>query len=378
MLLTVIIFVLTLLTLVLVHELGHFLVAKKFRIKVLEFGFGIPPRIWGKKVGETLVSVNWLPIGGFVHLLGEDEVNKKVLEDKRSFASQKVYKRILVVIAGVIMNLLLAWLLFYIVLGFSGFKTQFPLISNYQFAGVEQNNESVVIVEMVAKDSPASLADIKTGERVLAVNGESILGNQDLVNKLETQAGNKITLTLSKPDKTDMREVAVTPRKNPPKGEGALGVTLAQFNIANISYEKPVQKLFAGPIHSWNLIAYSGKVMGGLISLSFQEKNLEPVSSTVAGPVGITSLANTILTQTKHPLLPYLDFVAYLSLNLAVINIIPFPALDGGRLFFLALEGITRKKVHPKIESWVHTVGMVILILLIILITFSDISKIAF
>src|SRR3989344_4100948 len=109
MLFSVLIFIVTLLILVLIHELGHFLTAKKFGIKVEEFGFGIPPRAWGKKVGETLISINWLPFGGFVRLYGEDEVDQKALQNPRSFAAQKVWKRIVVVFAGVFMNLILAW-----------------------------------------------------------------------------------------------------------------------------------------------------------------------------------------------------------------------------------------------------------------------------
>ena len=116
MIFTILIFIVTLLILVVIHELGHFLVAKKFNIKVEEFGFGIPPRAWGKKVGETLVSINWLPFGGFVRLLGEDEIDQKTLQNPRSFAAQTVGKRMAVVVAGVLMNLFLAWLLFYIVL----------------------------------------------------------------------------------------------------------------------------------------------------------------------------------------------------------------------------------------------------------------------
>ncbi len=111
----ILVFIVTLLILVVIHELGHYLVAKKFNIKVLEFGFGIPPRAWGKKIGETIWSLNWLPFGGFVRLLGEDESDKSVLGDKRSFAKAAIWKRITVVIAGVGMNLLLAWVLFYIV-----------------------------------------------------------------------------------------------------------------------------------------------------------------------------------------------------------------------------------------------------------------------
>lgn len=375
MIFTVLIFIITLFFLVVIHELGHFLMAKKFNIKVLEFGFGIPPRAWGKRVGETIVSINWLPIGGFVHLLGEDEVDKKILENHRSFAAQKVEKRIAVAIAGVVMNLLFAWLLFYIVLGFQGFKFQLPLILDHKFVGVVQKNESLVFIRDVAKDSPAEKAGIKGGDRVLAVNGQEILEDTKLIEKAKELAGQEITLTLSDPQKEKQREVKVTPRIEPPKGEGPLGIALSPLKMAHLEYETPIQKTFSAPIHSWNLIAYSGKIFGLLISRSIEDKSLEPVSQSVAGPVGITSLANAVLTSSDKPLLPYLDFVAILSLNLAVMNLLPIPALDGGRLFFLLIEAVTRKKVHAEFERLVHTVGMALLLALTVLITLSDVRK---
>src|SRR5260221_688531 len=130
----IVVFIITILILVVIHELGHFLVARKFNIKVLEFGFGIPPRAWGKKWGETLISLNWLPFGGFVRLLGEDESDPETLKNKRSFASQAVWKRILVVVAGVGINLLLAFVLFYLVIAAQNFKVQLPLLTTYHFA----------------------------------------------------------------------------------------------------------------------------------------------------------------------------------------------------------------------------------------------------
>lgn len=376
MLISILIFVVTLLILVLIHELGHFLMAKKFNIKVLEFGFGIPPRAWGKKVGETLVSINWLPIGGFVKLLGEDEVDKKVLDNERSFAAQKVSKRIAVVVAGVAMNLIFAWLLFYLVLGFQEFKTQFPLILDHQFVGVSQQNESLVLIQDVAENSPAEEAGLRVGERVVAINDQFIEDDRELITRTRELAGQEIKLTLSDPQKREFRSVQITPRQEPPEGQGPLGIALAPLRLANIEYQTSVQKLLAGPIHSWNVISYSGKILGRLVGQSVEERTLEPVSHSVAGPVGITTLANAILTSTDQPVLPYLDFVALLSLNLAVINLLPFPALDGGRLFFLLVEALTRKRVHVEIERWVHAIGMALLLGLTLLITFSDIRKI--
>lgn len=376
MILTIIIFILTLLVLVVIHELGHFLLAKKFNIKVLEFGFGIPPRAWGKKIGETLVSINWLPFGGFVRLLGEDEVDKAILENKRSFAAQTVSKRIAVVVAGVFMNLALAWILFYIFLGAQNFKTSFPLLLDHEFVGVTQTQESIVLVRSIAKDSPAEKADLAPGYSIISVDKQLIKDTEDLSSKIKERSGKEVEILIKDQSTGEQKQISLTPRENPPSGEGPIGVSLANLKVANVEYGGALAKVLAGPIHSWNLTAYSGKIFGNLLARSFEEKNIEPVSQTVSGPVGITSVVNTILTQTKNPVLEYLDFVALLSLNLAVLNIFPFPALDGGRLLFLLIEAVTRKRVKAEVEKWIHTVGMVILLTLMILVTFSDIRKI--
>lgn len=375
MIITIIIFILTLLFLVVIHELGHFLMAKKFGIKVEEFGFGIPPRAWGKKIGETLVSINWLPLGGFVKLLGEDEVDKKTLENKRSFASQAVWKRIIVVVAGVAMNFILAFILFYSILFFQGFKITLPLLIDHQFAGVNQQNQISVFVADVSKDSPAEKAGLKQGEIITNVNGEQIRRSNDLITKSKDLLGQEIKLVVFDSEKITSREVIIVPRKNPPTGEGPLGLALTQVAVANLEYKTLTQKLFSGPVHSWNIIAYSGKILGNLIGESFRTKDFMPIRHSVAGPVGITSTVNTILTESSNPFMAYLNFIALLSLNLAVMNVLPFPALDGGRLFFLFIEAVTRRKVHAGLEKWIHTIGMAILLTLMLLVTFSDIKK---
>jgi regulator of sigma E protease len=377
MLLSVIIFIITLLILVVIHEFGHFLTAKKFGIKVEEFGFGIPPRAWGKKVGETLVSINWLPFGGFVRLLGEEESAPGKISEKekqRYFSARPVGQRIVVVVAGVVMNLLMAWVLFYITLGFSGFQTDIPLIAPHQFVGVTQKDQSQVVIRQVVPNSPAGQAGLKLGDQVVAVNDLPITSAQELINKTKVAVGQPMRLTV-KDLGNKTHAVELTPRVNPPAGEGPLGVALDSYQFATITYQTPVQKLLAGPVHSYNVIAYSAEILGRFINQSIQQKSFKPVSQTVSGPVGITSVANSILTSTDNPVLPYLNFVAVLSLNLAVMNVLPFPALDGGRLFFLLIEAVTRKKVNEEVERWVHSIGMAILLVLIMLVTFSDIKK---
>ena len=373
MLLTIVVFIFTLLVLVISHELGHFLAAKKFGIKVLEFGFGLPPKIFGKKIGETIFSLNALPIGGFVKLFGEDETDKDVLKNTRSFASKPVFQRIIVVVAGVVMNISLAVILFWVVLFARGFEESIPLLTPHQFAGVNQVNESVILIGGVAPGSPAEEAGIKGGDRVTEINGAKLETSDQFINLAKQRSGEKLTLTLVDPGEKE-RQVEVVPRVNPPEGQGPLGVEIGMVSIAHLKYETPTQKIASGVVHSYNLTTYSFDILGKLIATSLATRNLEPVSQSVAGPVGITNLTSSIL-HTESPLIPYLNFVALLSLNLAIINILPFPALDGGRIFFLLIEAVTRRKVKPEIERWIHTVGMALLIALIVVITLSDIGK---
>lgn len=344
--------------------------AKKFGIKVEEFGFGIPPRAWGKKIGETLISINWLPFGGFVRLLGEDAP----AVGPHSFAHKSVWERIAVVFAGVFMNFILAWIVFYISLSFAGFKFQLPLLVDHKFLGVEQTEQNFVVITNVTKDSPAEAANLKQGEQITAINDEPIKSSQDLITKTKSLSGKEIKLTISDLNK-QTREVQIVARENPPVGQGPLGIALTSVSLANLEYKSSLQKIFSGPLHSINLSVYSGKVIGSLINQSFSRRNLEPISRSVSGPIGIAALANDVLTKSPNPLLAYLDFVGLLSLNLAVINLLPIPAMDGGRLFFLIIEAVIGKRVHGGVEKWIHTVGLVFLLSLAVLITFSDVRK---
>ncbi len=374
--LTIIILIITLAVLVLSHEFGHFYTAKKFGIKVLEFGFGLPPRIWGRQIGETIYSINWLPIGGFVRLFGEDETNKEVLDNPKSFAAHPVWQRIVVVIAGVCMNLLLAALIFYIVLASQSFKQDIPLITPFHFIGVTQTNETNVYVGGVSKDSPASMADIKVGDQIININGEILDSSEKLIEVTKNNAGKEVTLTL-KNQSGQTRTVQLIPRIHPPKGEGAMGVLLEAPTVAHLNYSSFPQRLASGFTHSYNLGAYSLVVFAQLIGASLKTHNIQPLQGNIAGPVGVTKIAGLIL-QTSSPLIPYLNFIALLSLNLALVNIIPFPALDGGRLFFLLIEAIFRRKVNPDVERLIHSIGMVVLIVLIVVVTYLDITRSAY
>lgn len=370
--LTILLILLILTFLVVIHELGHFLVAKKFGIKVLEFGFGIPPRVFGVQKGETLISLNWLPIGGFVRLLGEDEDNPKVLNDPRSFSNQNVWKRIAVVCAGVTMNLLAAFIIYTIFLAAQKFSVDLPLITPHHFVGVTQTKQEQIFIQVDTSDtnSPAMKAGIKGREQVISVNDQSISSEDQFIKLTKAHEGQTIKLVLED-DNNQFRTYQIPLRSNPKPNQGALGVLVDGGDIAHLQYQTPLEKIFAGPIHSFNIASYSVDVMGYLISMSMQQHSATPISYGAGGPIALGYVSYQIL-KLNDWFLPILNLVASVSLTLAIVNILPFPALDGGRVFFLLVEAVFRRRVNPTFERYVHAAGMGLLLCLMVLITYSD------
>lgn len=359
---SIIIFIITLLVLVLIHEFGHFLVAKKFGIKVEEFGFGIPPRIWGKKIGETLYSINWLPFGGFVRLLGEDEVDTVTVDKKgrsRDFRAKPVSQRILVVIAGVLMNLVLAWTLFYVVIISQNFKIIYPTPSQG------------VYIFKTEKGFPAERAGVKEGDKLVAIENQEISDIDQARQIIKSKDEAPITLTLSDSEGKNPRQVNVTAKKVE-SGETLIGVVFSPIPFRTFSTFG--EKLFSGITYSWDLTRLTFVGLGQLVQELFKG-DLGQASKSVSGPVGLAVATNDILSSGWAAILPYLWFVGIISLTLSIFNVLPIPALDGGRLLFLVIEAVTRKKVKEDVERIVHQVGFIILIGLAILITYSDIRK---
>lgn len=385
----IIIFLLILSILVFIHEAGHFFVAKWSGIKVEEFGFGLPPRAWGIKRGETIYSLNWLPFGGFVKLFGEDEagsgkivLNKSDVsygpnaaqETSRAFFAKPLANRIAVVFAGVFMNFVLAIALYYVVLGANGFKSEVVMLTDHRFVGVEQYEKVPIEIADVAADSPAKQAGINAGDKLATIQGQPIRSMVVFRTFIADHKGQAVALGLVTKD-NQTKQVVVTPRVNVPKGEGPLGVAFGP-TVEILDYQKPVQRLFAGFIHSYNVGTYSFQVLGQLLVKSARDKTIEPVSNAVAGPIRISVIVGALLgLGGSKAAASLLDFTALLSLNLAVVNILPFPALDGGRLLFLAIEGVTRRRVKPQAERVINTIGMALLLGLIFLVSFNDILK---
>lgn len=361
MVITIIVFLLILSILVLVHEAGHFFVAKLFKIKVEEFGFGLPPRVFGKKFGETVYSINWLPIGGFVKLYGEDEAGSGTVSIKpqkissknknRAFFAKPAWQRALVVFAGVFMNFVLA-----------------VLIISFLFSvvGVPVPTEKVVVTAIV-NGAPAQKAGLKVGDTVETINGVKITSSIKLVEITKQHVGEKLLLKVKTKD-SKTKNIELTPRKEYPKDEGPMGVAISQ----DVSIKKYpwYQAPFIGTKEALKETWLIASGLGGLV-VQLVTKGVVP--SDVAGPVGIAQLTGRVVDIGPFAVL---SFISLLSLNLAIINILPIPALDGGRLFFILFEAVTRKKVDPKFEGYAHTIGMAILLGLIALITLHDLFRV--
>lgn len=527
---TIIVFIVIFSILILVHEFGHFIMAKRAGIKVEEFGFGLPPRIWGKKKGETMYSINWIPFGGFVRMFGEDQSDPKMLRSTRSFSSKPMRARVKVVVAGVVMNFLLAWIL--MIFGFTvgmqpllgpddvldsvssgeivlqegvkiktvepgsvaekaGLKaddiiyaidnepvddfnlaeaiknpvkvynivrngelytsqifesgggvlglqfydfTAFPRVQIFDLkpgtvaykAGlrsgdsiltingnqvysvsdyenftrgvavleygvyrnglvekfmVERTQARQVIVSNVVPNSPAFKAGLKKEDIISAVNGKKMTDSLEVIDFVQQHQDEKIAYLIQRGNQKLFYEIK-------PEG-GRIGVLLSElmsyaddqgislYNTDVISTIKEIkdQKY---PLHiaaykafgeTYRLSKLTAKMFTGFVA-TLASKGEVPES--VAGPVGIYQMTSVFV---QEGFIPLLRFVAILSLSLAVINILPFPALDGGRLLFILIEFVIGRRVNQKWESWIHMFGYFLILILILAVTYSDIVR---
>jgi len=352
---SVLVFFIVLSILIIVHELGHFIVARKTGVMVEEFGFGLPPRLFGKKIGETIYSINALPFGGFVRLHGETD-EESITYPGRAFLNKNKKTRAAIVVAGVIMNVLLAIVAF---------------ATLYSFTGIPRNTKDVKIVE-IATESPAQTAGLVVGNIVRKVDGKVISTSDEFTVSIEQKKGKYVVLDVeSNTGGTQLtRKVTLIPRENPPEGQGPLGVT---FTSTEIFYPPVWQRPFYGIYYGLkDALFWGGAVVVGLWKI-VTGLFVGQVPKDVTGPVGIFAVTSQ---AAKVGILAVINLVGILSINLAILNIVPFPALDGGRLLFIAIEKAIGRKVVPRIEAVIHTVGMVILLLLLLAITIHDVMGI--
>ncbi|MBI4159704.1 site-2 protease family protein [Candidatus Wolfebacteria bacterium] len=362
MIISIILVVLFLSVLVVVHEFGHFIAAKLFGITVLEFGVGFPPAILRRKIGETVYSVNAIPAGGFVRLKGEER-SEQSLPDRQAgeqhpnapvdsdrfgrFSDAAWWKRALVIVGGVSMNFIVGWL----------------LISFIFMIGIPGG----LIITGVAPGSPAETAGMKEGDKIISLIAPDarFLADGDMIARrfsefIDAHRGDRITAEVTRGGETE--RFGVVPRVHPPEGEGAMGVAIIEEGITPQPFFRSLREGFTFSLKLIQMFfGFIGEAIAG--RADFRQ---------ISGPVGIVKVASE---AGRAGITPITQLVALISLNLAVINILPFPALDGGRLLFLILEKIKGSPLPLSFERYANMVGFALLIALLVVVTVKDIIQ---
>jgi regulator of sigma E protease len=358
MILSGIIGLLSLITLVTLHELGHFLTAKKFGVKVEEFGIGYPPRIVGKKFGGTIYSLNWLPFGAFVKMPGETEAS----DDPDSFSKKPVWQRMIIVLAGVISFWIMAAILFSIVIGI-GAPTA--------ISDEESANDAVVQIASIDKDSPAESAGLKVGDNIIEIK-TSLAETQfikinkvdDLQNFINSTKGQELTLKIERG--SEVFDVSVLTRENPPSGQGPLGVALLRVALKNYPWWQAGWRGILATLNmTWSIILGYYQAIANIF-------NGQPSGVEMTGPVGIVSLFSQVSQLGVNY---FLQFVGMVAVYVAIFNILPIPSVDGGKFLFLIIEAIKRKPISQKVEQGITTVCFSLLLLLMAFVTVKDVIK---
>jgi len=328
-----------LLLLVFVHELGHFVTAKLAGITVREFGFGYPPRLFGFTYKGTIYSFNVLPLGGFTRMEGEDGTEAAAMRPG-SFASKSKRARTLVLAAGSLMNVALA-----------------PLLLMTVFLIGAPTPTGRVQISLVQPATPASDAGLQPGDVVTEVQGQRVHGAREFRDQVQFRLGRPTNFTIVRGGQTVT--LTLTPREHPPEGQGAIGIAIRE-ELVNRQY--PVWTAF------WLGLKQAAGIFAN-IWLGLIEYIRGPAAADFVGPVGIATVTGQVAQLGPQYLL---EFAAFLSLNLAIINLIPFPALDGGRILFVLIEAARGRRLDPRKEGFVHLIGMAILLLFIAVVSWHD------
>jgi len=348
LLVTILVFLVILFVVILVHELGHFFTAKLAGVGVKELGLGFPPRLFGIKRGETIYSVNLLPLGGFCRMAGEEDPD---VPDSLAGKSKRI--RILVLSAGSIAMLLLPLFLFPL-------SFMIPMERYVGGDGVQ--------VAVVASGSPAEHAGIEAKDIILSIDGQAVNTFNDMHQAIEPKLGSEVTLLILRRPETEF-ETTLIPRSDPPEGEGPLGIQMS-----------PITEVTAYPL--WSAIPLGLKEYGRMMVLMkdaiielIQGPEMPPgwEGPPIAGPIGIAQLTGAFVMAGIYALI---WFACFLSVNLAIVNLLPIPALDGGRIAFIFLEVVRRgKRIAPRTEGLINTVGFGLLILLLFVVSYYDVIR---
>ncbi|MFH0891470.1 MAG: RIP metalloprotease RseP [Candidatus Falkowbacteria bacterium] len=374
MFITIITFFVVLSLLVFVHEMGHFWVARKLGVKAEEFGFGFPPRAWGiyknksgrwatvrgnkevEDAADTVYSINAIPMGGFVKIKGEDGENK---EERDSFAGRSALERAAILLAGVSMNIVLAAVLISL-----GFMIGLPQALDGVGPNAAISARKIQIIE-VAPDSPAAAALVEAGDVIAGINGLSFAASDNLQQYINERAGDNLRFSFERGDSRFDKEIVPEVREE--TGKGGIGIVIGDTGIVRYPFFTAIwEGVKTTVLLTWAIIAAFYNLLAGLIMG-------RGLGGELGGPVRIAQITGD---AARMGLAYLINFTALLSINLAIINAFPFPALDGGRLLFLAIEKIKGSPVKKEVEGTIHYIGFALLMLLVLLVTYKDIARI--
>ena len=353
---TLVLFLATFTLIVAVHEFGHYITGRLLGMKVLEFAIGFGPRLYGVRRGEIDYTLRAIPFGGYVRILGQDDfaIQQEGIGDPRAFTSKPWWVQAIVLVSGVAMNVVLA--LAALTIAFA--------------SGTTGPTGDVQIAE-VMPHSPAELAGLMKGDVVRQIDDRAVTRSSDLVNYVRQQARAEKEVTLEvERNGRPIPPIKATPRKEPPEGEGPLGVRLEEV-------QGPISVSLPDAVRQ--SVSLMGEVVGQIAALPGQLLASRGGGGgggggpEVGGPIQIFIVIAQI---AQFGVSAYLKLIGLLSMNLAVLNIIPFPGLDGGRLFFVLVAGIFRKRLSPQLEAAIHAVGFVLLLALLVVVSISDIRRV--
>ena len=373
MFLTIIAFIIVLAVLVLAHELGHFLTAKKFGVKAEEFGFGYPPRLcgWYRDINRrwrwlkggakpvnllgTVYSLNLLPLGGFVKIKGENGDN----EEADSFVTKPIWQRAIILSAGVLMNIALAWAIIS-----AGMMMGIPQVLDNLSAKAHVSKEQIQIVQ-VEDGSLAEQAGVKLGDIIQSIDGQTFFDSGQLVDYVNQRTGQPLQYQFLR-GQEEINQT-VTPQLRPDTGKGGIGIAIAKIGLVK---------------YPWYLAIWQGgkatvallwAIILGFVGIFQSLFAGQGPGAEIVGPVGIAALTGQM---ASIGLVYLMQFTAILSLNLALINFLPFPALDGARVGFLLLEKLKGRPIKRETEGLIHNIGFIVLLLVVAVVTFRDIANI--
>jgi regulator of sigma E protease len=362
---SILIFIVILLVLVIVHESGHFFSAKKFGIRVDEFGFGFPPKLFGVKKGETEYTFNLLPLGGFVKIYGEnpDEENTSGVDAKRSFVNKPKYQQALVLFAGVFANFLLAWILFSF-----GLMSGLPTSVGSEPPGYKLEDVNLVVISVMAK-SPAEKAGLAVGDKIINIENDSnyttSVSPETVKSFVVGGGGEEIDIGYRRGKSTAINMAKIIPVLSAADNKPEIGISMDEIGTAKLPF---FTALIEGMRLTWSTTISTAT---GLYSLIRDGLRGRGSLSSVTGPVGMVGIVGDAY---RFGFVYLVSFAALISVNLAIINLLPFPALDGGRLFFLLVEKIKGSRMNPKVVNTANMIGFCLLIFLMLVITYHDIA----